>query len=182
VIVIKVLCFGLVDVLVKKKDLNLKEEETNLESLFYNNKTDADFILKARNIIPKDVLLIRATENLINNIYEVKDKDLFSKIKEKYPDIKIIIATNHVSYVRNYIGEAFGVTNLDGIFISAEIHKTKPNQDFYEYIIKKLNVEPHEILFFEAKDINLPKFNIIKVNKNDDLFNLVLKSIKENQH
>ena len=146
----------------KKERFKLKRRGNKPRKSFYNNKTDADFILKARNIIPKDVLLIRATENLINNIYEVKDKDLFSKIKEKYPDIKIIIATNHVSYVRNYIGEAFGVTNLDGILFQQKFIKTKPNQDFYEYIIKKLNVEPHEILFLKQKILIFPNLILLK--------------------
>ena len=54
-----------------------------------------------------------------------------------YFQIKIIIATNHVSYVRNFIEKEFDLNYLDYIIISVEIGKIKLNYDFYNYIVEK---------------------------------------------
>lgn len=142
---IKLISFDLVGVLVNEKDIELNYEEEKLERMFGPNLNDADYLIEGRKLINKDSILMRTTEQLIDKIYNVRDRELFKKIKEKYPDIKIVIATNHVSYVRNFIGEALGVEYLDDVIISAEIHKIKPNADYYEHIINKFNLKPEEV-------------------------------------
>ena len=134
-------------------------------------------------IIQKDSVLIRTTEELIEKIYRVRDRDIFKKIKEKDPNLKIIIATNHVSYVRNFIGESFGVDYLDDVLISAEIHKVKPDSDFYEHIINKYHIEPNELLFLDDNAENIDGanrlgINTIKVNRDTDLFEEICKWLK----
>lgn len=172
---IKFIAFDLVGVLVNEKDIELTEEEKKLEKLFGSNINDSDYLIAGRKIIHKDCVLLRTTEELINKIYKVKDGNLFKKIKEKNKNIKIIIATNHVSFVRNFIGQSFGVDYLDDVLISAEIHKVKPNHDFYEYILNKFNLKPKELLFLDDNIDNINAANIlgintIKVNKNTNLF------------
>ncbi len=122
--------------------------------MFGPNLNDADYLIEGRKLINKDSILMRTTEQLIDKIYNVRDKELFKKIKEKYPDIKIVIATNHVSYVRNFIGEALGVEYLDDVIISAEIHKIKPNADYYEHIINKFNLKPEDHLAWRDSENN----------------------------
>lgn len=175
---IKVIAFDLVGVLVNEKDIQLTREEEKLERMFGNNINDADYLFEARKIIAKDSILMRTTEELIDKIYKVKDKDLFSKIKKKNSNLKIIIATNHVSFVRNFIGESFGVEYLDDVLISAEIHKVKPNADFYEHILHKFNINSNELLFLDDNIENIEcanklGINTIKVNKNTNLFDEV---------
>lgn len=180
---IKLIAFDLVGVLVNEKDIELNYEEEKLERMFGPNLNDADYLIEGRKLINKDSILMRTTEELIDKIYNVKDKELFKKIKEKYPDIKIVIATNHVSYVRNFIGEALGVEYLDDVIISAEIHKIKPNADYYEHIVNKFNLKPEEVLFLDdnisnvegAKEVGL---QVIKVEKNMDLFEEVCNILK----
>ena len=104
---IKVIAFDLVGVLVNEKDIELTLEEDKLERMFGSNRNDSDYLMDARKIIQKDSVLIRTTEELIEKIYRVRDRDILKKIKEKDPNLKIVIATNHVSYVRNFIGESF---------------------------------------------------------------------------
>lgn len=180
---IKLIAFDLVGVLVNEKDIELNYEEEKLERMFGPNLNDADYLMEGRKLINKDLILMRTTEELINKIYNVRDKDLFKKIKEKYSDIKIVIATNHVSYIRNFIGESLGVEYLDDVIISAEIHKIKPNTDYYEHIVNKFNLKPEEILFLDdnlnnvegARKVGL---QIIKVEKNMDLFEEVCNVLK----
>lgn len=180
---IKLIAFDLVGVLVNEKDIELNYEEEKLERMFGPNLNDADYLIEGRKLINKDSILMRTTEQLIDKIYNVRDRELFKKIKEKYPDIKIVIATNHVSYVRNFIGEALGVEYLDDVIISAEIHKIKPNADYYEHIVNKFNLKPEEILFLDdninnvegAKEVGL---QVIKVERHMDLFEEICNILK----
>lgn len=180
---IKVIAFDLVGVLVNEKDIELTLEEDKLERMFGSNRNDSDYLMDARKIIQKDSVLIRTTEELIEKIYRVRDRDIFKKIKEKDPNLKIIIATNHVSYVRNFIGESFGIDYLDDVLISAEIHKVKPDSDFYEHIINKYHIEPNELLFLDDNAENIDGanrlgINTIKVNRDTDLFEEICKWLK----
>ena len=184
---IKVVAFDLVGVLVNEKDIELTPEEDKLERMFGSNINDADYLMEARKIINKDSILMRTTEELINKIYKVKDWEIFKKIKDKNPILNVIIATNHVSFVRNFIGESFGVDYLDDVLISAEIHKVKPNSDFYEHIIYKYNIKPNELLFLDDNIENVDGanklgINTIKVNKDTDLYKEINKLLAQNDY
>ena len=120
---IKVVAFDLVGVLVNEKDIELSEIEEKLERMFGPNINDADYLIEARKIIEKDSIIMNITETLIDKLYKVKDREIFKKVKEKNENVKVIIATNHLSFVRNFIGESFNVDYLDDLIISAEIHK-----------------------------------------------------------
>lgn len=78
---------------------------------------------------------------------------MLSKIKNECPNIKIIIATNHISYIKHYIEKTF--PEIDDIIISAEINKIKPNVDFYEYILDKYEINPDEMLFLDDNKDNV---------------------------
>ena len=184
---IKVIAFDLVGVLVNEIDIELTPEEERFERLFGDNINDAEYLIEARKIINKDSIIVRVTEELINKIYKVKDQELLKRIKEKYSDLKIIIATNHVSFVRNFIGESFGVDYLDDVLISAEIHKIKPNADFYNHILDKFKLLPEELLLLDdnlknisgAKGLNI---NTITVDKNTNLFDEICNCVdKKNE-
>lgn len=182
---IKVIAFDLVGVLVNEKDIELTETESKLERMFGPNINDSDYLKNAREYIEKDSILMRTTEDLITKLYKVREKDLFEKIKNKYNNIKIIIATNHVSFVRNFIGESFGVDFLDDVIISAEIHKIKPNTDFYEHILNKFNIKPSDLLFLDDNQKNIDGaseigINTIKVDSTTSLINEIFNFIHNN--
>ena len=169
---IKVIAFDLVGVLVREKDIELTEVEDKLERMFGDNINDEGYILEASKLIDEDSI-IETTKNIIEKLYQIRDKELFQKIRNKYPNIKLIVATNHVSYVRDYINNNF---NCDNILISAEIHKIKPNSDFYQHILNKYDINPNELLFLDDNIKNIDGANnlgikTIKVNKDTDLFN-----------
>ena len=171
---IKVVAFDLVGVLVNEKDIELSEIEEKLERMFGPNLNDADYLIEARKIIEKDSIIMNITETLIDKLYKVKDREIFKKVKEKNENVKVIIATNHLSFVRNFIGESFNVDYLDDLIISAEIHKIKRNSDFYEYILNKYNIDSKELLFLDDNidNVNGAKqlgINTIKVEENTNL-------------
>lgn len=179
---IKVIAFDLVGVLVNEKDVNLSEVEEKLERMFGPNLNDADYMIEARKILEKDSMIMNITETLIDKLYKVKDREIFKNIKEKHNNVKVIIATNHLSFVRNFIGESFNVDYLDDLIISAEIHKIKPNSDFYEYILNKYNIDSTELLFLDDNVDNIKGakqlgINTIKVENDTNLLEEILKFI-----
>lgn len=176
---IKVIAFDLVGVLVKEKDIKLTNKESKLERLFGDNYSDLDYLNTAKEIINNEQTIIKTTKEVINKLYELKPKELFKTIKEKY-NVKIIIATNHISYVKEYIFNNFDNKYLDDIIISAEINEIKPNKDFYNYILNKHKIKPQELLFLDDKinNINGAKelgINTIKVDKRTNLLKKIEK-------
>ena len=179
---IKVIAFDLVGVLVGEKDIELSEVEEKLERMFGPNLNDEDYLIEARKIIEKDLEVINTTKVLINKLYKVKDKKIFKKIKEINENVKIIIATNHLSFVKDFIKESFNIDYLDDIIISAEIHKIKPNLDFYQYILNKYGIESKELLFLDDNINNINGaqtlgINTIKVEKDTNLIDEISKFI-----
>ncbi len=179
---IRVIAFDLVGVLVNEKDIVLTCKEYKLERMFGPNINDSDYLSLASKIVSKDVSINNVTKELIDKLYIVKDREIFKKLKEKYNDIKIIIATNHLSYVRDFIYKYFDVDYLDDLIISSEIHKIKPNADFYEYVLNKFNISSSELLFLDDNidNVNGAKklgINTIKVEIDTDLIIEISKFI-----
>ena len=173
---IKMIAFDLVGVLVGEKSNVLNEVEDKLERLFGPNINDDDYIIRVKEMI-KDYNIEQFTKNIINKLYRIKEEGLIEKLRNKYPDIKIIIATNHLTYVKDFINRNFDV---DDIVISAEINKIKPNLDFYQFILDKYNLKFNELLFLDdnienvegAKELGI---NVIKVDKEMNLLNEIEK-------
>lgn len=179
---IKVIAFDLVGVLVSEKDIELSEVEEKLERMFGPNLNDEYYLQQAKKIVEKDLEIINTTKVLIDKLYKVKDKEIFKKIKEKNENVKVIIATNHLSFVKDFIKESFDSNYLNDIIISAEIHKIKPNLDFYQYILNKYNIESKELLFLDdnINNINWAQIlgiNTIKVEKDTNLIDEISKFI-----
>ena len=175
---IKVIAFDLVGVLVREKDIEMTNIEEQIERLFGPNMSDSEYLEKAKDIYFGDIISI--TKDLVNKLYEVKDRNLLDNVKKTFPNIKIVIATNHVSFIRDFIEKEFIV---DDIIISSEINMIKPDSCFYNYLLDKYKIEASELLFLDdngdnidgAKNIGI---NTIKVDKNMSLFNEILHKIK----
>lgn len=179
---IKYIAFDLVGVLVKEKDILLTSEEKKLEKMFGPNINDSEYLLEAKKIFNNDSIIIGTVEKLIDKLYEPREIDIFKKLKERYKNIKIIIATNHISLVRNFIEKTFESVYLDDILISAEMHKIKPDPEFYEFILKKYKIKPNELLFVDDNidNINSAKkigIETIKTDKNSNIFAEIINKI-----
>ena len=188
IILLKVIAFDFVGVLVNEKDIDLGEQEDKLERKFGSNLNDEDYLTFAEQTLKinkKEAIDI--TKNIINKLYKVRDADIFTKLKNKYNNIKIIIATNHLSYVEEFINKYFDTTYLDDVIISANINKIKPNANFYNFILEKFNIKSKELLFLDDNVENIDganKLNIrtIKVEKNMNLYEEVCKFISEGRN
>ena len=171
---IKVIAFDLIGVLAGEKPIELTPEEDKLERLFGPNKSDDEFLHLAQDRIGEDKPIYDMAQEIISKLYRVRQENVFEKIKELYPDIKIVIATNHISFVRKFIEESFNMELLDDIIISAEIGRIKPNPNFYKYILKKYHIKADELLFLDDNRDNVDgadsiHIHTIKVEREMDL-------------
>lgn len=160
---IKVVAFDLVGVLVNERDIVLSNEEEKLERLFGPNLSDDDYLKKAKEIVCNEKNIVNTTEVLINKLYKVKDKDIFKKIKKINSKVKVVIATNHVSFVKEFINSHFDINYLDDLIISAEINRIKPNLDFYEFILNKYKINATELLFLDDNIKNINGANVLGI-------------------
>ena len=171
---IKVIAFDMIGVLVKENDNALSDIEDKIERKFGDILSDQDFINECQTIIKDEKIIINTAKDICNKLYDVKDYNIFKNIKKIYPNIKICIATNHVSYIKKFIINNMDINNIDDIFISAEINKVKPNQDFYLHILTHYNIDPNELLFLDDSEKNIIGasnlgINTINVNKETDI-------------
>lgn len=176
---IKVIAFDFVGVLVGEKEIPMSETEDKIERLFGDLVSDDEFIQNAKKIINDKDEIISTVRCIIEKLYEIKNPTLFSDIKTLYSDIKILIASNHVSYIRTFINNNFEMKFIDDIIISAEIGKCKPNSEFFQYILNSQNIQPWELLFLDDSIRHIEWANkmwicTIKVERDMDL----LKEIK----
>ena len=176
---IKTIAFDFVGVLVREKEISMTETEYKIEKLFGDLISDDEFIHNASEIIQDRDEIINTAKWIIEKLYEIKNPTLFSEIKALYPNIKIIIASNHVSYIRTFIENNFETKFIDDIIISAEIGKCKPNSDFFQYILDLQDIQPQELLFLDdsTRHIEWAKqlwICTIKIEKEID----VIKEIK----
>lgn len=177
---IKVIAFDLVGVLVNEKDIRLSCTEKKLERLFGDNISDDIYLKDAEKIVKNKNDIIPITKNIIEKLYKIKEENLIRNLKKKYNNIKIIIATNHVTYVKDYIKNNF--KEVDDIIISAQINKIKPDKGFYKYIIDKYLISPEELLFLDDNEKNISSakeigINTIYVKKDISLYDEILKII-----
>ena len=177
---IKVIAFDLVGVLVNEKDIRLSCTEKKLERLFGDNISDDIYLKDAEKIVKNKNDIIPITKNIIEKLYKIKEENLIRNLKKKYNNIKIIIATNHVTFVKDYIKNNF--KEVDDIIISAQINKIKPDKGFYKYIIDKYLISPEELLFLDDNEKNISSakeigINTIYVKKDIALYDEILKII-----
>ena len=177
---IKVIAFDLVGVLVNEKDIRLSCTEKKLERLFGDNISDDIYLKDAEKIVKNKNDIIPITKNIIEKLYKIKEENLIRNLKKKYNNIKIIIATNHVTFVKDYIKNNF--KEVDDIIISAQINKIKPDKGFYKYIIDKYLISPEELLFLDDNEKNISSakeigINTIYVKKDISLYDEILKII-----
>ena len=154
---IKVIAFDLVGVLVKETDYPLNEIESKIERLFGPNKSDEEFLsLVKQNITESsDEVIISIANKIINSIYEIKfDLNKLKLLKENHPDIKLVVATNHVSFIQDYILKSFRNV-FDKIYISANMNTIKPDSEFYNNLLNDLNISPQEMLFLDDSQKNI---------------------------
>lgn len=180
---IKVIAFDLVGVLVRERDINLSEHLSKMERLFGPNISDKEYIDSVKCILPKmsEKSIVEDTKRIINMLYTPKvNIEEMIKLKEELNDVSFVVATNHVSFVKEYFLRTFGESLFSNIYISANINEIKPEKEFYTKLLEDLKIKPEELLFVDDNEDNVNGakslgIQAIHISKED---NVILK-IKE---
>ncbi|MBQ9013757.1 MAG: HAD-IA family hydrolase [Bacilli bacterium] len=179
---IKVIAFDLVGVLLRENDFLLDDTEDKIERLFGKKMSDDEVIensIKITDLKKEDV--IKSIKKIINNIYDVRYNPI--KLKDKYPLVKLVIASNHVSYINELLKKEYKNV-FDDIIISSDINKYKPDKEFYMELINRCDVKNNEILFLDDNNDNIGSASILGINtilvkRNDDVEALIDNYLKK---
>jgi len=80
--------------------------------------------------------------------------DLIKNIRKKYP-VYLLSNTNniHITASNNYLNEAHGIKNLnvlfDKLYLSYEMGMWKPDTEIYYEVLRSINLEPNQVIFFD---------------------------------
>lgn len=192
---IKHLIFDIGGVIIKRKDINLKkiDKELNLKK-----GTVLKIILKTlkekrlsksfdeRKIFDENfsnLLKWSDYKKILERIYseEKLNKELIKWILNKKRIYKISTLTNNSVFFRKLAKEKFKIYDLFDFFMtSGEIGLLKPDPKIYKYALKKIKALPKECLFIDNKIDNIKaaknlKFKTILFENNKKFFEQVKK-------
>ncbi len=144
----KAIAFDFVGVLGKENDFQLDPIEDKLERKFGILNQDKDFInwaVQETGLSKEGVW--NKVKYIIDNIYDLREPDLF----EKLPNLKYSTATNHLSYLQEWIKNQPIAKHFDYFVNSALIGYEKPQEEFYKTLAETIQEEPENILFIDDK-------------------------------
>lgn len=80
--------------------------------------------------------------------------DLIHKIRQKYPVFLLSNTNNiHITASNNYLKKTHGIKSLDilfdKLFLSYEMGMWKPDTEIYYEVLRSINLEPKEVVFFD---------------------------------
>ena len=80
--------------------------------------------------------------------------DLIHKIRQKYPVFLLSNTNNiHIKASNNYLKKTHGINSLDilfdRLFLSYEMGMWKPDTEIYYEVLRSINLEPNEVVFFD---------------------------------
>lgn len=93
---------------------------------------------------------------------------LIKKIRQNYP-VYLLSNTNniHIKASNDYLRKAHNINHLDQLFdqlfLSYEMGMWKPDAEIYHYVLKKLKLQPHEVLFLDDNQKNIESANAIGI-------------------
>jgi len=94
-------------------------------------------------------------QNIIFNIYEIRDIEICPKILSEFPFIKLAIASNHISAIKIWLDKQGLLSYFHSIVISGEVKVKKPDPKFYKILVRELGEKPDEILFIDDNKVNI---------------------------
>ena len=177
---IKAIAFDLWGVLMQENEYPLSAVEETLEKQFGKINTNEAYYAwaqKATNLSEEEIKDM--VSDIIANIYDMREYDLFDHL----PKIKIAIASNHLSAINTWIDNMELREKCHCVLISGDSGVEKPNKDFYEKLIAKLDEKPENILFVDDDKENIEAakhiwFSVLHYNHAKNLVQEVLRKLE----
>jgi putative hydrolase of the HAD superfamily len=112
----------------------------------------------------------KSAEELLQYWFEVEhslDEELIAYIQNlRARGIKCIVATNQEKYRAEYMLDKMGFKNsFDDLYASAHLGSKKPDEEFFERILKKIgNPKKNEVLFWDDATSNIKAAKSVGIN------------------
>ena len=105
-------------------------------------------------------LNIKIDENLVMDIVkdvEQLDKEVYQLLVQlkKTKRYKLVLLSNNIPVMVNYIRKKFDLSVFDNLFFSNEIGMRKPHLDIFEYMLKEIKADAENSVFIDDKQENL---------------------------
>ena len=122
--------------------------------------------------------------NKSNGIYNIEALNLLKRIRDNGNKVYILSNLKKLDY-DNFIRD---VSNIyyDKFYKSYEIGLTKPDKKIYEYVVKDIEVNPNDVLFFDDREENINNakelgidarlvnvYNIVEYFKDNNYFDII---------
>ena len=152
---IKAIAFDLGGCLIWENDIEMSPQEEILEKEFGNINSDEEYFAWATQTLSLSEKEIRSIiANLLPRLYSLKEKWIFEKILEKYPQMIFTVASNHISMVRESLKFLWILDVFKVVLISWDCGYEKPEAWFYQLLSEQLWLSADEILFIDDKKDN----------------------------
>lgn len=109
-----------------------------------------------------------------------KEVEGLKKLKDKYPKIKLVIASNFSQDFKQDLKKAFPL--IDKIYLSEEMGFRKPSLEYFKALLSREDSKAEEVLFIDDSSYNTSSAASVGIKtityNNEDLFDLVDQFIK----
>ena len=147
---IKAIAFDLWGCLLQENDIDMTSQEEILEKEFWNLNFDQEYFSWATQTLSLSEEEIKAIiTNLVIKLYSFREEWIFEKISEKYPEMIFAVASNHVSLIKENLSHLWILEKCRVVLVSWECGYEKPEEWFYQLLIKNLWLHADEILFVD---------------------------------
>ena len=153
---IKAIAFDLGRCLICENDIKMSPQEEILEKEFGNINSDEEYFAWATQTLSMSEKEIKSIlKNLWPKLYSLREDWIFEKILKKYPQMVFAIASNHISMMRESLEHLWILEKCKVVLISWDCGYEKPNEWFYQLLVKKLWMPADEILFIDDSEKNI---------------------------
>ena len=148
---IRAVAFDLLGVLLDFRKPQLTPLQTEMAHTFGVIPADYDFVshfAKKSGLSEEEV--VEEIQLVISHIYALRQPDLFSHL----PKMKYAVASNHLSYMGDWIKSLPIGQNFDFFFTSGDRGLVKPSAAYYYALARELEEPPINILFIDDTPSN----------------------------
>ena len=147
-------------------DYGLKESEAiRVGNLIFNDNlwTQLDMQSEPTESIIKKYELKYPDEAVVirwfiehGELMQVKRYDVWDKVHTlKQAEYKIYLLSNYSKDLfEKHTKDAVFLNDIDGMVVSYQIHKIKPDPDIYRYLLQKYSLKAEECIFFDDRNDN----------------------------
>lgn len=147
-------------------DYGLKESEAiRVGNLIFNDNlwTQLDMLSEPTESIIKKYELKYPDEAVVirwfiehGELMQVKRYDVWDQVHTlKQAGYKIYLLSNYSKDLfEKHTKDAVFLNDIDGMVVSYQIHKIKPDPDIYRYLLQKYSLKAEECIFFDDRNDN----------------------------